>query len=91
MGEARGSTGDRPQLKFGEGCWAYHNESYEPINARPTTPVDTTAAGDSFNAAYLAARFSGNDLRDACVAGHQLASKVIQHRGAIIPTTPANS
>jgi len=47
--------------------------------------VDTTAAGDSFNAAYLAAILDGRTEYEALQAGHGLACKVIGHRGAIIP------
>ena len=47
--------------------------------------IDTTAAGDSFNAGYLASRLQGEVLPAECAAlGHCLASEVIQHRGAII-------
>jgi 2-dehydro-3-deoxygluconokinase len=46
--------------------------------------VDTTAAGDSFGAAYMAARLSGQDPAEAARAGHKLAGTVIRHRGAII-------
>jgi len=49
------------------------------------TVVDTTAAGDAFNAAYLAARRGGGDPEAAARAGHRLAASVIQHRGAVIP------
>lgn len=49
------------------------------------TPVDTTAAGDSFNAGYLAARLRGQDVFAAAMAGHKLAGVVIQHPGAIVP------
>ncbi|GLK70568.1 sugar kinase [Ancylobacter dichloromethanicus] len=52
---------------------------------QPVEPVDTTAAGDSFNAAYLAARLSGEAPAAAAEAGHLLAGRVIRHRGAILP------
>jgi 2-dehydro-3-deoxygluconokinase len=48
-------------------------------------PVDTTAAGDAFNAAYLSARLAGRPTVEAAQAGHILAGAVIQHPGAIIP------
>lgn len=47
--------------------------------------VDTTAAGDSFAAAYIAARLTGSDPVEAAQAGHRLASVVICYAGAIIP------
>lgn len=49
------------------------------------TPVDTTGAGDSFNAAYLAARMRGEAVEVAADKGNALAGVVIQHRGAIVP------
>jgi 2-dehydro-3-deoxygluconokinase len=48
-------------------------------------PLDTTAAGDSFSGAYLAARLSGATPVDAALRGHRVAAAVIQHRGAIVP------
>ena len=47
--------------------------------------VDTTGAGDSFNAAYLATRLSGGSAADGVAAGRRLAAVVVGHRGAIIP------
>ncbi|MBV8034292.1 MAG: sugar kinase [Pelomonas sp.] len=47
--------------------------------------VDTTAAGDSFAAGYLAARLHGQPPAVAAAAGNALAATVIQHRGAVIP------
>ena len=46
--------------------------------------VDTTAAGDSFNAGYLAATATGHSARKSMEAGHALALKVIGKRGAIV-------
>lgn len=54
----------------------------------PTTPimhvVDTTSAGDSFNAGFLAGYLMGKPLDICCQQGNQLAGIVIQHKGAII-------
>lgn len=53
--------------------------------ARLVTAIDTTAAGDSFNAAYLAGRLVGKPPREAALCGHGLAGTVVTHRGAIVP------
>ncbi len=57
------------------------------VRAEPMTRpvVDTTAAGDSFAAAYIAARLAGADPVEAAQSGHRLASVVICYAGAIIP------
>ncbi|WP_110951219.1 2-dehydro-3-deoxygluconokinase [Pseudomonas bohemica] len=61
------------------------NRRYE-VPAQPVQKViDTTAAGDSFSAAYLARRLRGSSPEEAAEAGHRLASLVIQHPGALIP------
>lgn len=61
------------------------NRRYE-VPAHPVQKViDTTAAGDSFSAAYLAKRLRGGSPQEAAEAGHGLASLVIQHPGALIP------
>ena len=56
-------------------------DTYPPVSK----VVDSTAAGDSFNAAYLAAHLSGAPHAACLRAGHDLASKVIGSRGAILP------
>jgi len=48
-------------------------------------PVDPMAAGDGFNAGYLAARLAGETPTAAAAAAHRLAGQVIRHRGAIMP------
>lgn len=47
--------------------------------------VDTTAAGDSFNAGYMACLLTGGTAASAMMAGHMNAIEVIAHKGAIIP------
>ncbi len=48
--------------------------------------VDSTGAGDSFNAAYLAARLRGASISQAADAGNVLAGAVVQVPGAILPS-----
>jgi 2-dehydro-3-deoxygluconokinase len=52
-------------------------------------PVDAMAAGDGFNAGYLAARLGGSGPTQAAAAAHRLAAQVIRHPGAIIPRVGA--
>jgi 2-dehydro-3-deoxygluconokinase len=70
----------------GRGCYvAAPRDSQEVPAVAVAHPVDTTAAGDSFNAAYLAARLTGADPAAAARKGNELAAIVVQHPGAIIP------
>lgn len=58
------------------------------VEAEPVDQVvDTTAAGDSFAAGYLAARLTGAGPFAAARAGHRLAGTVVRYPGAIIPRT----
>lgn len=57
-----------------------------PADQMPNVKVvDSTAAGDSFNAGYLSALLNNASQLEALLAGHQCASRVITYRGAIIP------
>jgi 2-dehydro-3-deoxygluconokinase len=70
----------------GAPCVVWHDGWTHEVAPEPVADViDTTAAGDSFGAAYMAARLSGQGPEDAARAGHRLAGTVIRHRGAIIP------
>ncbi len=46
--------------------------------------VDTTGAGDTFNAGYLAARLQKKSVEEAAQLGIRCAGIIIRHRGAVI-------
>lgn len=69
-------------VKLGAGgCRLPSGEVITPPNI--LAPVDTSGAGDAFNAGYLTARRNGADERSAALAGHALAGWTIMRPGAI--------
>ncbi|WEM44943.1 sugar kinase (plasmid) [Photobacterium sp. DA100] len=71
-----------------EDCLVITAEGCQSVAAtRVENVVDTTAAGDSFSAGYLATRLTGGNTEQAAQNAHLLAGTVIQHQGAIIPST----
>jgi 2-dehydro-3-deoxygluconokinase len=80
--------GKEVALKLGEPASVVRVDGVlRQVKADPVTNpvVDTTAAGDSFAAAYIAARLGGVDPVEAARAGHHLAGVVVCYPGAIIP------
>ncbi len=77
-------------LKRGaDGVSLYQNNS-TPCHIRPEVPLaplDTTGAGDSFNAAFISALLNGASPSQAAAAGNHLAGRVVMHRGAIMART----
>jgi 2-dehydro-3-deoxygluconokinase len=76
-------------LKRGaEGCIVWSADAQAARRVDPVIVsriVDTTAAGDSFNAGYLYGRLTGQDPIAAAAIGNRLAAVKIRHPGAIIP------
>ena len=73
-------------LKRGEkGPYSLSSNKQSETYIAVTSVIDTTAAGDSFNGAYLASLINGFSQSISLVYGHKLATKVIKYNGAIIP------
>ncbi len=72
-------------IKRGElGPVTPNQPALENLNFPPAEKVvDTTAAGDSFNAGYLAAYLAGEDRAACLLAGHACAAYVVGVPGAI--------
>lgn len=71
-------------VKLGaEGCRLPEGEILSP--PKPLAAVDTSGAGDAFNAGYLDARLRGASISEAANAGHGLAGWTIMRPGAIPP------
>ena len=65
--------------------YAAGDERIAVAGERVARVIDTTSAGDAFNAGYLARYLQGAEPEACCRAGNHLAATVIQHKGAIIP------
>ncbi|MBV2361563.1 sugar kinase [Thalassococcus sp. CAU 1522] len=77
-----------------DGAEPVHFRDHGAAGVVPVAPVtaivDTTAAGDSFNAAILAAFDAQMPLPDAIARAARLAARVVQAKGALVPVTSAD-
>jgi sugar/nucleoside kinase (ribokinase family) len=64
-----------------------HGHETLTIGAEPTTPIDTTGAGDAYAAGFLAAYAAGRTLAKCGRMGSIAAAEIISHYGAR-PETP---
>lgn len=72
---------DGPDQVFG----CDHGRRFQIQPAKTDRVVDTTSAGDAFNAGYIAARHAGCSAEESVVKASSLAALVIGLPGAIIP------
>lgn len=70
----------------GDPCTIYIGDEVVVEPAQPVEKVvDTTAAGDSFSAVYLVARYFGCPPAKAAGMAHATAAYVVSHKGAVAP------
>ena len=71
-------------VKLGaDGCLLPNGTTVPP--PKVLQPIDTSGAGDAFNAGYLAARLAGVNMHEAALRGHELAGWCVMRSGAIPP------
>lgn len=63
------------------GAMAFAGGELCRVPTEPIQPLDTTGAGDAFNAGLLAALMQNESLEEACRHGHTVARQVIQGYG----------
>ncbi|WP_037388035.1 PfkB family carbohydrate kinase [Sinorhizobium americanum] len=71
----------------GRGSLASDGREHASTGIRPVEVVDTTGAGDSFIAGFIAARMEGRSLAECLQAGRDLASLTCTHIGGF-PQAP---
>ncbi|MCU6763033.1 Ribokinase [uncultured Roseburia sp.] len=65
-----------------EGVVVVNHEQALRYPTRPCRPVDTTAAGDTFNAGFLVSLAEGKEISEACRFGNMASSIAVTRPGA---------
>ena len=66
-----------------QGAMIVTDDGYEHCEGQPVAVVDTTGAGDGFNAALAAAVAEGRELRDAVERANHAGAHVVTKRGVV--------
>jgi fructokinase len=64
-----------------EGCFLIESGTVVSCGAFPASVVDSTGAGDAFNAGFIAARLRGENARIACAWGNAAARLKVERPG----------
>jgi sugar/nucleoside kinase (ribokinase family) len=64
-----------------DGCFLVEGETVVACPGIPVSAVDSTGAGDAFNAGFIAARLRGEDTRRACAWGNVAARLKVERPG----------
>lgn len=67
----------------GDGCYACSDTEQFHMPALPVKAIDSTGAGDSFVAGFLAGLLEGKSLWDCCKRGTACAAECVGHAGAV--------
>ena len=81
-------------LKLGsEGTAVITPERVEPVKQRNVVkePVDTTGAGDAFNAAVISTLLKGGTLLEAALEGNKAGAEACTHLGGFVPPGPTTT
>ncbi|MDD5111741.1 MAG: carbohydrate kinase family protein [Candidatus Altiarchaeota archaeon] len=65
-----------------KGCYIHCQDKGTPIPCKKIRPLDTTGAGDAYNAGYLTGILKGKTPLESGRLGNQTAAKCITHKGA---------
>jgi sugar/nucleoside kinase (ribokinase family) len=77
-----GDTAHAVVVKCGDrGAVTFAGDEAHQVPTEPILPLDTTGAGDAFNAGLLSALMRGDELENACSHGHVVAREAIQIYG----------